>query len=161
MQVCLEQDAEGQPVAIDCPAERDWDLEQGGVECGEQLTLPKGIEVGWGWAGALAAHAARQDTPCCQCPGLLQLLWLLLPQLLRLFLPHAARQRAMGCHLHPSLQVPSSCPGLVAPCNSVPSLPSVCDTVVVVKKATPIRDFEASSHSACLPWPLAPAFGYL
>jgi hypothetical protein len=33
---------------MDCPAERDWDQEQGGVECGEQIKLPPGILVGLG-----------------------------------------------------------------------------------------------------------------
>ena len=46
------------------------------------------------------------------------------------------------------LQVPASCKGVAAPCNTVPSLPSACDKVVVVKNATSISDFEVSTTSA-------------
>jgi hypothetical protein len=48
VQVCLDEDAEGQPVARDCPDERNWDQEQAGVECGEQIKLQPGIQVGLG-----------------------------------------------------------------------------------------------------------------
>lgn len=62
VQLCLTEGDGGQPQLIDCPEERDWELASG-AECGETVTLPKGIEVP-------PACAEQTSSPCNSVPWL-------------------------------------------------------------------------------------------
>jgi hypothetical protein len=62
VQLCLTEGDGGQPQLIDCPEERDWEVASG-AECGEAVTLPKGIEVA-------PACAQQTSSPCNAVPWL-------------------------------------------------------------------------------------------